>query len=305
MHRVETPKWHVCAADKAGSSSQSGNKTCRSTSRVTSPLRVCPANGLGPCVAVAAPVIWGVLLPSFNGFSSLCSLRLGVFVFTRLPSITMADEDTALLMELPGFDDEAWGEDEPEVANRREVCAGCAKPAKVCLCSVLPVQKLRTPNVQVLVLQHPEEAGAAKGTVKLIQLCLADCRVVTGRKFRRQDLPAEVLLAAEQSERARTGIMDASTSCWQRTILLWPSPDAEDLEQVVSSQGLSRAGPGTPPSEREQLPFLLVLLDGTWPSCGQMLQKSVCPLPALLNPPVHRHTPFSLLSESPRSCACG
>jgi len=113
---------------------------------------------------------------------------------------TVMDSGSSLLMELPCF--EEWGEDsvkdtvEDNVASgtpRREMCARCLKPARVCLCSVLPLQKLRVPHVKVLILQHPEEAGAAKSTVALLQLCLADCRVVTGRKFKRQDLPPEVL----------------------------------------------------------------------------------------------------------------
>jgi hypothetical protein len=116
-----------------------------------------------------------------------------------------------LLAGLPGW----CGEDDndPAAGSRREKCARCSKPAKVrapsspglprrtahrllpqgrrltaraqvCLCSVLPANKLATPHVKVLVLQHPEEAGSAKSTVTLMQLCLADCRVVTGRKFR-------------------------------------------------------------------------------------------------------------------------
>jgi hypothetical protein len=37
---------------------------------------------------------------------------------------------------------------------------------------MLPAEKLRTPNVNVLILQHPEEAGAAMSTVSFLQLCL-------------------------------------------------------------------------------------------------------------------------------------
>ena len=196
------------------------------------------------------------------------------------PGITaraMADaDDGSLLLELPFLD-------EPEAPVRRAMCVRCAKPQKVCLCSVLPETKLRTPQVQLLILQHPEEAGTAKGTVALLQLCLADCRVVTGRKFRRADLPPDLVLAAEQGQRAAAGIRDASTARWQRTLLLWPSPDAERLEHIVSSMRMgctrSDADSGVGDNDctaasQDGQHFLLVLLDGTWPSCGQMLQKS-------------------------------
>jgi len=83
-------------------------------------------------------------------------------------------------------------------------------------------------------------------------------------------------------ERARSGIMDASTSSWQRTLLLWPSPDAEPLEQVAASLDLVNAWSAEADSDvvtsgsagSLEGGVLLVLLDGTWPSCGQMLQKS-------------------------------
>ena len=162
-------------------------------------------------------------------------------------------------------------------------------------------------------LQHPEEAGSAKSTVTLMQLCLADCRVVTGRKFRQvpviqtrahcdlasglllravsndvhpqTDLPADLLAAADQGQRARSGIRDAATARWQRTLLLWPSPDSEALESVAASLNLGRAqqvavegGTGSDETQSCDDYVLLVLLDGTWPSCGQMLQKSVISL---------------------------
>jgi DTW domain-containing protein YfiP len=187
-------------------------------------------------------------------------------------SARMAErEDAGLLSVLS----ESCEEDATQ--SRRTICSKCRKPSKVCLCSVLPAEKLRTPNVNILILQHPEEAGAAMSTVSLLQLCLVNCRVVTGRKFKRQDLPGDMVLAAEQSDRARMGIMDESTSRWQRTLLLWPSPDAQDLEQIVPSLGIRRTGPECGDSESgdgDQGHLLLVLLDGTWPSCKQMLQKS-------------------------------
>ena len=193
---------------------------------------------------------------------------------------SMAD-DRCMLVDLPPDFAAAWGEDEPSV-SRREKCGRCAKPSKVCLCSVLPAEKMRT-RVKVLILQHPEEAGAAKGTVSLLQLCLSDCRVITGRKFKRQDLPADLLLAAEQRQRARSGVMDSSTARWQRTLLLWPAPDAEDLEHVALSLGRGHESSSCARVSLDEAnkqasegsdDVLLVLLDGTWPSCGQMLQKS-------------------------------
>ncbi|WP_239223667.1 DTW domain-containing protein, partial [Comamonas aquatica] len=59
----------------------------------------------------------------------------------------------------------------------RPLCPACLRPAAACLCGcVQPVASA----VQVLVLQHPQEAGHAKNTARLLHLCLPGSRLEVG-----------------------------------------------------------------------------------------------------------------------------
>lgn len=59
-------------------------------------------------------------------------------------------------------------------------CAACALPLRTCVCALVT----HTPNrVEVLVLQHPDEVGEAKGSARLMSLSLGRSRVVVGEQF--------------------------------------------------------------------------------------------------------------------------
>ncbi|WP_083215207.1 DTW domain-containing protein [Comamonas aquatica] len=63
----------------------------------------------------------------------------------------------------------------------RPLCPACLRPAAACLCGcVQPVASA----VQVLVLQHPQEAGHAKNTARLLHLCLPGSRLEVGEALR-------------------------------------------------------------------------------------------------------------------------
>src|SRR6185503_20191885 len=63
---------------------------------------------------------------------------------------------------------------------RRPRCDRCALPLRTCVCAlVVPARN----DVDVLVLQHPDEAREAKGSARLLRLSLARCRVVVGEVF--------------------------------------------------------------------------------------------------------------------------
>lgn len=70
--------------------------------------------------------------------------------------------------------------DTSSTSARRPRCERCALPLRTCLCAlVTPVRN----EVDVLVLQHPEEATEAKNSARLLGLSLARCRVVVGEAF--------------------------------------------------------------------------------------------------------------------------
>jgi DTW domain-containing protein YfiP len=126
--------------------------------------------------------------------------------------------------------------DTPPVPPRRPRCATCALPARTCLCAL--VTRVRN-EVEVLVLQHPDEADEAKGSARLMRLSLARCRVVVGEVFEPHALLD--LLGGDVSGSA----------------LLYPA------DTVKESVDTMRA-----------LPSRLIVLDGTWRKSLRMLHAN-------------------------------
>ena len=142
-------------------------------------------------------------------------------------------------------------------APRRALCARCLRPAAACICSaVRPVPTA----VQVLILMHPLERQQAKGTARLLHLCLERSRLVVGETF-----------AAGELDRLLTGPWEAAEARLpRRPVLLYPS-----------TPGIPTAAPGDHPvpgtvrdaawRETEPDRLRLVVLDGTWRKSRKML----------------------------------
>ena len=124
-----------------------------------------------------------------------------------------------------------------ETLARRPRCATCALPARTCVCALAtPVHN----DVDVLVLQHPDEARQAKGSARLLRLSLARCRVVVGEVFEAEAL--RELLGDDVSTVA----------------LLYPADTV---------RGICAALPAARPTR-------LVVLDGTWRKSLRMLHAN-------------------------------
>ena len=117
----------------------------------------------------------------------------------------------------------------------RPVCPRCHLPLPACLCAWVRPTANRLP---VLVLQHPQEAAQAKGSVRLLGLSLQACTVQVGDAFDPAALAAWL------------GPPGAS-------LLLYPD------------------APGTAPPREGPLPqpVRLVLLDGTWRQARGLLRS--------------------------------
>lgn len=128
--------------------------------------------------------------------------------------------------------------------TRRPHCPRCLRPAAACLCAW--VQAVET-DVELLILQHPLEVTSAKGSARLLHLCVAGSKLVAGEIFE------EGALTALLHDQGRT------------PVLLFPdTPDARSLglapAQAVASQVLAQ--PST---------MRLVVLDGTWRKSRKLL----------------------------------
>jgi DTW domain-containing protein YfiP len=162
-------------------------------------------------------------------------------------------------------------------------CARCQRPTRTCLCGwVRPTAH----TVPLLVLQHPREAGHAKGSLPLLQLSLQHCHVEVGKCF---------------DPHALQTWLDAGAA------LLYPGPAA------------TACGAADPP------PTQLVLLDGTWRQTRQLLHLNPLlqrlPRLQLTDPAPSRYTirkaqqagqrstleaaclALSLLKDTPAHCA--
>ncbi|MDH4392718.1 MAG: DTW domain-containing protein [Aquabacterium sp.] len=125
----------------------------------------------------------------------------------------------------------------------RPICPRCQRPLPACLCAWVRPTANRLP---LLVLQHPQEAGHAKGSVRLLQCSLADCTVQVGEHFSAEALGAWLGPAGS-------------------SLLLYP-----DKTDALPATGR----PGAPAIAARPLPTpdRLVLLDGTWRQARGLLR---------------------------------
>lgn len=97
--------------------------------------------------------------------------------------------------------------------------------------------------VEVLILQHPHEVAQAKGSARLLHLCLPHSRIVVGEAFDEADLRA--LLAGPR-----------------QPVLLYPD--------TAPGSPLGRPAPAPGPTH-DPSRLRLVVLDGTWRKSRKML----------------------------------
>ncbi|MDT9002018.1 tRNA-uridine aminocarboxypropyltransferase [Paucibacter sp. APW11] len=116
-------------------------------------------------------------------------------------------------------------------------CPGCERPLRACLCAcVRPLDN----RVELLILQHPQEATEAKGTAALLKRCLSRCTLQVGKQF--EPPPDE----------------------GRYTLLLYPpSAGPQDLTPPLQPERL--ADPAT---------LRLVLLDATWRKSLRLLHEN-------------------------------
>jgi DTW domain-containing protein YfiP len=63
----------------------------------------------------------------------------------------------------------------------RAVCPRCERPASTCLCATLPAPLAH--RTELLILQHPAEAGHAKNTTAFLTLGLSSVQLLRGEVF--------------------------------------------------------------------------------------------------------------------------
>ena len=125
---------------------------------------------------------------------------------------------------------------------RRATCATCLRPQPTCICRwIAPLAS----QIELLILQHPLEVANAKGSARLLHLCLPGSRLVAGEAFE----PAA--LHALLHEGGRT------------PLLLYPAG--------IAAPAFDPAKLATPANWSA---LRLVVLDGTWRKSLRMLHAN-------------------------------
>ena len=121
-------------------------------------------------------------------------------------------------------------------APRRPECPRCLRAQSACICTFAASTGTA---LEILILQHPMEVRAAKGSARLLHLSLPNSTIATGEVFDPDEL-------------------DAMLHAGGRTpVLLYP-PSGDNAESYCRSQ--------LPPAA-----VRLVVLDGTWRKSRKML----------------------------------
>ena len=126
--------------------------------------------------------------------------------------------------------------------SQRELCCQCHYPKSTCICHA--VSDVTTRH-RVIILQHPSEMEASKGTVRLIKLCMPDVICVAGES--ESDFDAVKAL-----------LKDGQQPCY----LVYPGEDSIAIESLAAKD---EPGGGA---------ITLILLDGTWRKVHKILQKN-------------------------------
>jgi DTW domain-containing protein YfiP len=119
----------------------------------------------------------------------------------------------------------------------REICQGCKRPTKVCLCDSLVQVPTRT---RVVILQHPRESTVPINTARLAELGLPNAERLVGVEF-------------ADSPRLQALLADPTAA----PILLYPGDGAKSLARDPPAGAVT-----------------LIVIDGTWWQAQKLLKKN-------------------------------
>ena len=158
----------------------------------------------------------------------------------------------------------------PSGSASRLLCQQCARPTVACLCAWV----CTIPNVvEVLILQHPLEVAQAKGSVRLLSLCLQKVQILVGETFAADSL-------------ARALAAPAAVGGAPLNLLLYP-----DTRQSAASDLLCHGLPYVHDAATAAPALRLILIDATWRKSRKILYAH----------PVLQALPRYSLTEMPAS----
>jgi DTW domain-containing protein YfiP len=149
---------------------------------------------------------------------------------------------------------------------KRHYCDRCQRPIRTCFCAFIQQVSNR---VELLILQHPDEASNVKNTAGLLHLSLKNSHIYHGEQFNEQQLKKIISSDQRQSLLLYPTLPDYPSLGISSPPTLTPTmpPTASDLaHHSVESVELLR------PVEQ----LRLVVIDATWRKSRKMLYLNPC-----------------------------
>ncbi len=130
-------------------------------------------------------------------------------------------------------------------------CSQCGKSRKACICAWI---ESLTPNVELVILQHPSEQHRPLGTARILSLSLTNCRCLVGEDFSADDALNQLLSDADVDH-----------------YVLYPNEHSRLVSDVFANRAAwQRASHGAPLLRARKI--RVFLLDGTWKKAYKMWQ---------------------------------
>lgn len=128
--------------------------------------------------------------------------------------------------------------------NKRFICPRCSRPGRNCICALVAQVENQ---VDVLILQHPDEVHNAKNTAGLLHLSLKNSQLQQGEVFDESELSSWLFSSLKQP------LLLYPETPEYRSLGLEPAQALPDLNQFAADQ------------------LRLVVIDATWRKSRKML----------------------------------
>lgn len=129
--------------------------------------------------------------------------------------------------------------------NKRSQCPNCNKALKACICAHI---KTIDSEIELVILQHPNEAKNPIGTARILDLSLANCQIIIGEDFSHNDTLNDILASDDRD-------------CY----LLYPREDSIAVTALCGNKLIA---------EERSKKITCILLDSTWRKAYRMYQVS-------------------------------
>ncbi len=129
--------------------------------------------------------------------------------------------------------------------NKRSQCPNCNKALKACICAQI---KTIDSEIELIILQHPNEAKNPIGTARILDLSLPNCQIIIGEDFTHNETLNEILSSETRD-------------CY----LLYPSEESTIVTALCDDRDEAAIR-----TKR----ITCILLDSTWRKAYRMYQVS-------------------------------